>query len=199
MNTVELAGEWSRTRTGRPIKTTLKLVLNPKPSPKWSSKRGNIYEVAQEPFFSRTHSVGFTDEFLQLGPNVSVGRHAVIGAGSRVKESIVLVASRIGDHALVLHCIVGSNRYVAFLLWWSGWYRFGFLWAARLSRSKSSTMFYTNAHKDWRFAVASKVRSAVGRASRAHRAIPIRTNPSPRWRTRRSSTTPAAWTRPSPS
>jgi len=44
-----------------------------------------------------------------LGPNVSVGRHAVIGAGSRVKESIVLAASRIGDHALVLHCIVGSN------------------------------------------------------------------------------------------
>nr|CAD7414131.1 unnamed protein product [Timema poppensis] len=55
------------------------------------------------------------DEYLvlfQLGPNVSVGPGCVIGAGVRIRESIVLAGANISDHSLVLHSIVGRDSRV---------------------------------------------------------------------------------------
>ena len=49
---------------------------------------------------------------LQLGPNVSVGENAVIGPGSRVKESIILGGSTVGEHSLVLYAVIGRNTTV---------------------------------------------------------------------------------------
>ncbi|KAJ5387790.1 nucleotide-diphospho-sugar transferase [Penicillium cosmopolitanum] len=44
-----------------------------------------------------------------LGPNVSIGPRAVIGAGARVKDSIVLEDVEIRHDACVMHSIIGWN------------------------------------------------------------------------------------------
>lgn len=38
---------------------------------------------------------------------MSIGPHAVIGPGARIKESIVLAYSKVLDHSLVLYTIIG--------------------------------------------------------------------------------------------
>jgi NDP-sugar pyrophosphorylase family protein len=48
---------------------------------------------------------------VQLGPNVSIGAHATISYGTRIKESIVLAHSRVLDHSLVLYSIIGKSVY----------------------------------------------------------------------------------------
>jgi hypothetical protein len=50
--------------------------------------------------------------YFQLGPNVSIGAGAVIGAGVRIRESIVLSGATILDHSLVLYSIVGHGSHV---------------------------------------------------------------------------------------
>lgn len=45
---------------------------------------------------------------MQLGPNVSIGAHAVVGAGTRIKDSIILAHSRVLDHSFVLYSIIGE-------------------------------------------------------------------------------------------
>ncbi|KAK7087004.1 hypothetical protein SK128_007551, partial [Halocaridina rubra] len=47
-----------------------------------------------------------------LGPNVSIGKNAVIGAGVRIRESIVLGNSTIEEHSCVLYTVVGWNSCV---------------------------------------------------------------------------------------
>ena len=49
---------------------------------------------------------------FQLGPNVSVGANASIGPGSRVKESIILEGSSVGEHSLILYTVIGRNTTV---------------------------------------------------------------------------------------
>lgn len=44
--------------------------------------------------------------FFQLGPNVSVGKNAVIGAGVRIRESIILGNTTIQEHSCVLYTYV---------------------------------------------------------------------------------------------
>lgn len=54
----------------------------------------------------------FTSIILQLGPNVSIGPNAVLGAGVRIRESIVLADAQIQAHSVVLHSIVGRSSIV---------------------------------------------------------------------------------------
>lgn len=44
-----------------------------------------------------------------LGPNVSIAKNVTVGAGCRIKESIILGNSSIGDHSLVLYTVIGMN------------------------------------------------------------------------------------------
>lgn len=44
---------------------------------------------------------------LQIGPNVSIGRNVTVGAGARIRESIILDDANVGEHACVLHAIIG--------------------------------------------------------------------------------------------
>jgi mannose-1-phosphate guanylyltransferase len=48
-------------------------------------------------------------EIFQLGPNVSIAKNVSVGAGCRIKESIVLANSSVGEHSLVLYTVVGMN------------------------------------------------------------------------------------------
>jgi len=47
-----------------------------------------------------------------LGPNVSIGKNVKVGAGARVRESILLGNSNIGGHSLVLYSVIGWNSSV---------------------------------------------------------------------------------------
>ncbi|XP_015749288.1 PREDICTED: mannose-1-phosphate guanyltransferase alpha-A-like [Acropora digitifera] len=46
---------------------------------------------------------------LQLGPNVSVGSNVNIGAGARVRETILLDGAELKDHCCILYSIIGWN------------------------------------------------------------------------------------------
>lgn len=48
----------------------------------------------------------------QLGPNVSISKGVRVGAGVRIKETIVLRDATINDHSLVMHSIVGWNNVI---------------------------------------------------------------------------------------
>lgn len=55
--------------------------------------------------------------FFQLGPNVSVGKNAVIGAGVRIRESIILGNTTIQEHSCVLYTyVVVCFSYVVIIL-----------------------------------------------------------------------------------
>ena len=43
------------------------------------------------------------------GPNVSIGKNVTVGAGARIKESIVLNYSSIGTNSLIKHSVIGMN------------------------------------------------------------------------------------------
>ena len=43
---------------------------------------------------------------------MSIGKGVSVGYGARIRESIVLGQSRIGDHSLVRHAIIGWNSEV---------------------------------------------------------------------------------------
>merc|ERR1712012_907097 len=45
-------------------------------------------------------------------PNVSIGKNVRIGAGARIRESIVLGNSQIGEHSLVIYSVIGWNSTV---------------------------------------------------------------------------------------
>lgn len=49
---------------------------------------------------------------FQLGPNVSIGADAVIRAGTRIRESIVLEGATIDEHSLIIHSIIGRGSRV---------------------------------------------------------------------------------------
>jgi NDP-sugar pyrophosphorylase family protein len=42
------------------------------------------------------------------GPNVSIGKSARIGGGTRIRESIILGNSVIGEHSLILYSVIGE-------------------------------------------------------------------------------------------
>ncbi|KAK8113003.1 hypothetical protein PG984_013529 [Apiospora sp. TS-2023a] len=58
------------------------------------------------------HPTATVDPTAKLGPNVSIGPRAVIDAGARVKETIVLEDCHIKHDACVLYSIVGWNSTV---------------------------------------------------------------------------------------
>jgi NDP-sugar pyrophosphorylase family protein len=47
--------------------------------------------------------------FSLAGPNVSIGKNARIGGGTRIRESIVLGNSAIGEHSLILYSVIGRS------------------------------------------------------------------------------------------
>jgi mannose-1-phosphate guanylyltransferase len=49
---------------------------------------------------------------VQIGPNVSIGRNVTVGAGARVRESILLDGASVADHACIVYSIVGWNSTV---------------------------------------------------------------------------------------
>ncbi|CAH2305282.1 mannose-1-phosphate guanyltransferase alpha isoform X1 [Pelobates cultripes] len=58
---------------------------------------GNVY----------IHPTAKVDHSAVLGPNVSVGMGVVVGAGVRIRESIILHGAVLQDHSCVLNTIVG--------------------------------------------------------------------------------------------
>jgi len=53
------------------------------------------------------HPNAVVHETAVLGPNVSIASGAVIGAGVRLRDSLVLDGAIIGEHTLITHSIVG--------------------------------------------------------------------------------------------
>jgi len=47
-----------------------------------------------------------------IGPNVTIGKYAKIGAGARVKNSIVLEDVAVEDHAVIINSIIGWSTIV---------------------------------------------------------------------------------------
>jgi len=58
------------------------------------------------------HPSAEVDPTAVLGPNVSIGRNVRVGVGARVRESIVLGNSSIGEHSLVIYSVVGWDSSV---------------------------------------------------------------------------------------
>ena len=44
------------------------------------------------------------------GPNVSIGKNARIGGGTRIRESIIRGDSVIGEHSLILYSVIGEYQ-----------------------------------------------------------------------------------------
>ena len=40
---------------------------------------------------------------------MSIGAHAIIGPGARIRDSIVLAYSRVRDHCLIMYSIIGAH------------------------------------------------------------------------------------------
>ena len=40
---------------------------------------------------------------------MSIGKNVVIGAGTRISDSIILAQSNIGEHSLLKHTVIGMN------------------------------------------------------------------------------------------
>jgi len=53
------------------------------------------------------HPTAVVDPTAKLGPNVSIGSHCIVGAGARVKESIILDGAELRENCCLLHCIIG--------------------------------------------------------------------------------------------
>ena len=47
-----------------------------------------------------------------IGPNVTIGKYALVGAGSRIKNSIVLEDVVIQDHVVIINSIIGWSTLV---------------------------------------------------------------------------------------
>lgn len=58
------------------------------------------------------HPTAEVDRTAVLGPNVSIGPKAIIGAGARIKESIILEGAEVKHDACVLYSIVGWDSRV---------------------------------------------------------------------------------------
>jgi len=58
------------------------------------------------------HATAQVDSTAVLGPNVSVSKGAIVGAGARLRESIILERAQIHDHACILHSIIGWDSSV---------------------------------------------------------------------------------------
>lgn len=55
------------------------------------------------------HSSAQVDPTAVLGPNVTIDANCIIGAGVRIKESVILPGVRIKDNACVIDSIIGWN------------------------------------------------------------------------------------------
>nr|VZI36917.1 unnamed protein product [Spirometra erinaceieuropaei] len=58
------------------------------------------------------HPTSKVDKTAVLGPNVSVGPGAVVGAGVRLRDCIVLRNAEIRAHACCLNCVIGWNAVI---------------------------------------------------------------------------------------
>ncbi|KAL7054359.1 hypothetical protein AAHC03_026120 [Spirometra sp. Aus1] len=58
------------------------------------------------------HPTSKVDKTAVLGPNVSVGPGAVVGAGVRLRDCIVLRNAEIRAHACCLNCVIGWNAII---------------------------------------------------------------------------------------
>lgn len=55
------------------------------------------------------HPTAIVHPTAVIGPNVSIAKNVTVGEGCRIKESIILAGSSIGDHSLVLYTVIGMN------------------------------------------------------------------------------------------
>jgi len=65
---------------------------------------GTEAEIVGDVFIDPTATV---HKSAKIGPNVSICANAVIGAGVRIRESIILPECVIEDHSCVLHSVIG--------------------------------------------------------------------------------------------
>lgn len=53
------------------------------------------------------HPTAVVDSTAKIGPNVSIGSYCVIGAGARIRESIILDGAELRENCCVLYSIIG--------------------------------------------------------------------------------------------